>query len=223
VGLSPLCSSRRLSGRVPVTNSPFTCQVRCRGTVTGCHWGLSLQFPRARPLAKFTNPLSRYWDGEQPIALPCGYVVARKRFPGVRINCAPLGPSAGVSSASACSCVLATAAPTRPRKSSFRSPESRAIHVRRQTFDGALQINGGQMPHLSKPSQAGRLRPREDRQAPVESAVHLGWIPSARRRPIKEMLSTLSLTRLPSWWVRLWECRLLCVISFNRYRSPASW
>jgi Rieske Fe-S protein len=101
-------------------------------------------------LAKFTNPVSRAWDGETD-RIPCWVRrISEKEFQVFAINCAHLGcpvrwfPQSGLFM---CPCHGGAYYADGSRASG--PPERGLFTYDTKIVDGALQINAGQMPTLS--------------------------------------------------------------------------
>jgi Rieske Fe-S protein len=101
-------------------------------------------------LAKFTNPVSREWDGETD-RIPCWVRrISEKEFQAFAINCAHLGcpvrwfPQSGLFM---CPCHGGAYYADGSRASG--PPERGLFTYDTRVVDGALQINAGQMPTLS--------------------------------------------------------------------------
>jgi Rieske Fe-S protein len=101
-------------------------------------------------LAKFTNPVSRAWDGETDRVACWVRRVSEKQFQVFAINCAHLGcpvrwfPQSGLFM---CPCHGGAYYADGSRASG--PPERGLFTYDTKIVDGALQINAGQMPTLS--------------------------------------------------------------------------
>jgi Rieske Fe-S protein len=101
-------------------------------------------------LAKFTNPVSRAWDGETDRVACWVRRISEKEFQVFAINCAHLGcpvrwfPQSGLFM---CPCHGGAYYADGSRASG--PPERGLFTYNTRIIDGALQINAGQMPTLS--------------------------------------------------------------------------
>jgi Rieske Fe-S protein len=101
-------------------------------------------------LAKFTNPVSRAWDGETDRVACWVRRISEKEFQVFAINCAHLGcpvrwfPQSGLFM---CPCHGGAYYADGSRASG--PPERGLFTYNTKIVDGALQINAGQMPTLS--------------------------------------------------------------------------
>jgi Rieske Fe-S protein len=110
-------------------------------------------------LAKFTNPVSRAWDGETD-RIPCWVRrISEKEFQVFAINCAHLGcpvrwfPQSGLFM---CPCHGGAYYADGSRASG--PPERGLFTYDTKIVDGALQINAGQMPTLSNTAKLVQIK-----------------------------------------------------------------
>ncbi|HTF62044.1 MAG TPA: Rieske (2Fe-2S) protein [Edaphobacter sp.] len=109
-------------------------------------------------LAKFTNPVSRAWDGETDRVACWVRRVSEKEFKVFAINCAHLGcpvrwfPQSGLFM---CPCHGGAYYADGTRASG--PPERGLFTYETKIVDGALQINAGQMPTLSNSAKLAQI------------------------------------------------------------------
>ena len=110
-------------------------------------------------LAKFTNPVSRSWDGETDRVACWVRRVSEKEFHVFAINCAHLGcpvrwfPQSGLFM---CPCHGGAYYADGSRASG--PPERGLFTYDTKIVDGALQINAGQMPTLSNTAKLVQIK-----------------------------------------------------------------
>jgi Rieske Fe-S protein len=110
-------------------------------------------------LAKFTNPVSRAWDGETDRVACWVHRISEKEFQVFAINCAHLGcpvrwfPQSGLFM---CPCHGGAYYADGSRASG--PPERGLFTYDTKIVDGALQINAGQMPTLSNTAKLVQIQ-----------------------------------------------------------------
>jgi Rieske Fe-S protein len=110
-------------------------------------------------LAKFTNPVSRAWDGETDRVACWVRRISEKEFQVFAINCAHLGcpvrwfPQSGLFM---CPCHGGAYYADGSRASG--PPERGLFTYDTKILDGALQINAGQMPTLSNTAKLVQIQ-----------------------------------------------------------------
>jgi Rieske Fe-S protein len=101
-------------------------------------------------LAKFTNPVSREWDGETDRIACWVRRISEKEFQVFAINCAHLGcPVRWFPQSSLFMCPCHGGAYYADGSRASGPPERGLFTYDTKIVDGALQINAGQMPTLS--------------------------------------------------------------------------
>jgi Rieske Fe-S protein len=101
-------------------------------------------------LAKFTNPVSRAWDGETDRVACWVRRISEKEFQVFAINCAHLGcPVRWFPQSSLFMCPCHGGAYYADGSRASGPPERGLFTYDTKIVDGALQINAGQMPTLS--------------------------------------------------------------------------